>query len=80
MFLQSHLESSNKALWVGCVEGREDSLLILLNEMRHLAQRQGYEAVSGFFPNRQPILKALEEAGYQPPLGEEFWIYEKLLG
>lgn len=80
MFLQSHLESSNKALWVGCVEGREDSLLTLLNEIRHLAQRQGYEAVSGFFPNRQPILKALEEAGYQPSPGEEFWIYEKLLG
>ncbi|MBD2122219.1 hypothetical protein [Trichocoleus sp. FACHB-262] len=65
VFLQSHLETSNEALWVGCVESREDSLPIMLSEMRHLAQQQGYEAVSGFFPNRQSILKALEEAGYQ---------------
>ncbi|MBW4490712.1 MAG: hypothetical protein KME12_23305 [Trichocoleus desertorum ATA4-8-CV12] len=79
VFLQSHLESSNEALWAGCVEGRADSLSMLLSEMRQLAQQQGYEVVSGFFPNRQPIFKALEESGYQSPPGEEFWIYEKLL-
>ena len=79
VFLQSHLESSNETLWVGCVEGRADSVSLLLSEMRHLAHQQGYQTVSGFFPNREPLLKALQKAEYQLIPGEEFWIYEKLL-
>ncbi|MBD1863993.1 MULTISPECIES: GNAT family N-acetyltransferase [Trichocoleus] len=79
VFLQSHLESSNEALWVGCIEGREDSLPVMLSGMCHLARQQGYEAVSGFFPKREPILNALQKAGYQLLPEEEFWIYEKSL-
>lgn len=79
VFLQSYLESSSEALWMGCVEGSEDSLPILLSEMRHLAHQQGYQTVSGFFPNREPLLKALQKTEYQLVPGEEFWIYEKSL-
>lgn len=77
LLIQSHLESADSTLWVGFVGGTPDVLPVLLKQMRYLAHHLKYSQVSGFFPKTNPLLAALEQAGYGAAAGGEFWVYEK---
>ncbi|MBD2094738.1 GNAT family N-acetyltransferase [Trichocoleus sp. FACHB-591] len=77
LLIQSPLESADSTLWVGFIGGPVDDLPVVLRQMQYLAHHLQYSKVSGFFPKTNPLLTALEQAGYGAVAGGEFWVYEK---
>ncbi len=74
--IQSHSETSQKTFYLGYVNGKPETMGILLLELRQLAFEKGYSAVEGFFPVRDHLLKSLAKAGYQEGNLGDFWVYQ----
>ena len=74
--IESHLEGSQKTFYLSYVNGKPETMGILLLELRQLAFEKGYSAVGGFFPVSDHLLKSLAKAGYQEGNLGEFWVYQ----
>lgn len=76
----SRPEGGENALWPGYVDGAVAPLTGLLRELRRLAYAQDRAKVRGHFPLRDPVLQALEAAGYRRAWEPEVWVYERRYG
>ncbi|MGD1702817.1 N-acetyltransferase family protein [Dapis sp. BLCC M229] len=62
--IQSALERDKKVFWLGYIKGKNESLPILLLELRHLAFQRKYSSIGGFFSTCDLLLNYLEKGGF----------------
>ncbi len=69
-------KGAHQTFWIGYINGTEEGLTNLLEELRSLAHREGYLAVGGMFPIKDHIIDSLDLGGYQRAEELEYWVYE----